>query len=54
MVWVAIERDVWVDADSLTLRAEPSTESEVLATLVNDIVRGRNCFGDNGIKDALI
>jgi len=36
MVWQAIDRTVWVDADSLTLRAEPSTDSEVLATLPRD------------------
>lgn len=33
MVWIAIDRIVWVDTESLTLRAEPSTESEVLGTL---------------------
>ncbi|MBR2295356.1 MAG: C40 family peptidase [Clostridiales bacterium] len=36
MVWQAIYRDVWVDTDSLTLRAEPSTESEVVATLSDE------------------
>lgn len=36
MVWVDISREVWVDADSLSLRAEPSTESELIATLPND------------------
>ncbi len=36
MIWVDIDRWVWVDADSLTLRAEPSTDSEVVATLPNE------------------
>jgi len=36
MVWQAIYRDVWVDTDSLTLRSEPSTESEVVATLPDE------------------
>ncbi|MBQ4271965.1 MAG: C40 family peptidase [Clostridiales bacterium] len=36
MVWVAIDRTVWVDTDSLTLRAEPSTESEIVATLPDE------------------
>lgn len=33
MVFVAIDRTVWVDADGLKLRSEPSTSSEVLKTL---------------------
>ncbi|MBR2294620.1 MAG: C40 family peptidase [Clostridiales bacterium] len=36
MVWVDIDRTVWVDTDSLTLRSEPSTESEVVATLPDE------------------
>ncbi len=36
MVWTAIYRDVWVDTGSLTLRAEPSTQSEVVATLYDE------------------
>ncbi|MBO4636027.1 MAG: C40 family peptidase [Clostridiales bacterium] len=34
--WVAIDRTVWVDTGSLMLRAEPSTESEILATLYDE------------------
>ena len=34
--WVAIDRIVWVDTGSLMLRAEPSTESEILATLYDE------------------
>lgn len=37
MVWVAIDRIVWVDTPSLTLRSEPSTESEVVATLPDEM-----------------
>lgn len=36
MVWVDIDRIVWVDTGSLTLRKEPSTESEVVATLPDE------------------
>ncbi len=36
MIWVAIDRYVWVEADSLTLRSEASTESEVVAVLPNE------------------
>lgn len=36
MVWQAIDNQVWVDTDSLTLRAEPSVESEVLGTLYDE------------------
>lgn len=36
MVWIAIDRTVWVDADSLSLRAEPSTASELVGTLPRD------------------
>ena len=36
MVWVDIDRMVWVDTSSLTLRKEASTESEVVATLPVD------------------
>ncbi len=36
MVWTAIYRNVWVDTGSLTLRAEPSTQSEVVATLYDE------------------
>ena len=36
MVWLAIDRTVWVDTGSLMLRAEPSTESEILATLYDE------------------
>ena len=35
-VWVDIDRTVWVDTGSLMLRAEPSTESEILATLYDE------------------
>lgn len=33
MVFIAIDRTVWVDADGLKLRSEPSTSSEVIKTL---------------------
>ncbi len=33
VVWIPIDRQVWVDADSLSLRSEASTDCEVLATL---------------------
>ena len=33
MVFVSIERTVWVDADGLKLRASPSTDAEILKTL---------------------
>lgn len=33
VVWIPIDRTVWVDADSLSLRSEASTCCEVLATL---------------------
>lgn len=36
MVWTAVDRIVWVDTSSLTLRAEASVESEVLGTLYNE------------------
>ncbi|MBR1798230.1 MAG: C40 family peptidase [Clostridiales bacterium] len=36
MVWVAIDRTVWVDTGSLILRAEPSVESEQVTTLFRD------------------
>jgi len=36
MVFVSIERTVWVDADGLKLRASPSTDAEVLKTLSKD------------------
>ena len=36
MVWVAIDRTVWVDTGSLILRAEPSVESEQIGTLYKD------------------
>ncbi|MCQ2531617.1 MAG: NlpC/P60 family protein [Saccharofermentans sp.] len=36
MVWIDIDRTVWVDTGSLSLRAEPSTESEVVATLPDE------------------
>lgn len=36
MVWVAIDRTVWVDTDSLSLRSEPNTCSEVVATLPDE------------------
>lgn len=36
MVWIAIDRTVWVDTDSLTLRAEPSTMGEPVATLCDE------------------
>ena len=35
-VWVAIDRTVWVDTGSLMLRADASTESEILATLYDE------------------
>ena len=36
MVWIAIDRTIWVDTGSLSLRAEPSTSSEILATLPDE------------------
>lgn len=36
MVWTAVDRIVWVDTSSLTLRAEASVESEVLGTLYDE------------------
>ena len=33
VVWIDIDRIVWVEADSLSLRSEASTDCEVLATL---------------------
>lgn len=36
MVWVAVDRIVWVDTSSLTLRASASVESEVLGTLYDE------------------
>ena len=36
MVWTDIYRHVWVDTDSLTLRASASTQSEVVATLYDE------------------
>jgi len=33
MVFVAIDRTVWVDASGLKLRSEPSTDSEIIKTL---------------------
>lgn len=33
VVWIDIDRTVWVEADSLSLRSEASTDCEVLATL---------------------
>lgn len=36
MVWIDIDRTVWVDCSSLTLRAEPDVESEALASLGRD------------------
>lgn len=36
MVWTAVDRIVWVDTSSLTLRAEPSVEAEVLDTLYDE------------------
>lgn len=36
MVWVDIWREIWVDTESLTLRAGPSVESEVLGTLYDE------------------
>ncbi len=36
MVWIAIDRYVWVDTGSLMLRAEPSTESEIVKTLYDE------------------
>lgn len=36
MVFVSIERTVWVDADGLKLRASPSTDAEILKTLSKD------------------
>ncbi len=36
MVWVAIDRTVWVDTGSLILRAEPSVESEQVGTLYDE------------------
>ena len=36
MVWTAVDRIVWVDTTSLTLRASASVESEVLGTLYDE------------------
>lgn len=36
MVWTAVDRIVWVDTDSLSLRAEASVESEVIETLTDE------------------
>ena len=36
MIWIAIDRTVWVDTDSLSLRAEPSTSAELVATLPDE------------------
>jgi len=36
MLFIAIDRTVWVDSSSLKLRAEPSTGSEILMTLSQD------------------
>lgn len=36
MVWIAIDRSIWVDTGSLSLRAEPSTSSEIVATLPDE------------------
>jgi len=36
MVWVAIDRTVWVDTGSLILRAEPSVDSEQVGTLYDE------------------
>ena len=36
MVWIDIDRYVWVDTGSLLLRDQPSTESEVVATLYDE------------------
>ena len=36
MVWIDIDRTVWVDTDSLILRAGPSTEDEMIATLYDE------------------
>lgn len=36
MLFIAIDRTVWVDSSSLKLRAEPSTGSEILKTLSQD------------------
>ena len=46
MVWTAIYRNVWVDTGNLTLRAEPSTQSEVVATLYDEqhLVADASCL----------
>lgn len=36
MIFVAIDRTIWVDTGSLTLRAEPSTSADVVATLTDE------------------
>ena len=36
MLFIAIDRTVWVDSSSLKLRAEPSTGSEIIKTLSQD------------------
>ena len=36
MVWTAVDRIVWVDTSSLTLRSEASVESEMIGTLYDE------------------
>lgn len=46
MVWVPVDRKVWVDTDSLKVRKEPSTSSEVV-----DVVHDEDPLIVSGISD---
>jgi len=50
MLFIAIDRNVWVDVSGLKLRAEPSTGSEVLKTLSKDTALRCNAISDKWYK----
>ncbi len=50
MVFVSIERTVWVDTDGLKLRASPSTDAEVLKTLSKDTKLSCSAISDKWYK----
>lgn len=50
VVWIDIDRTVWVDADSLSLRSEASTDCEVLATLPHNARLRAVCVSDKWYK----
>lgn len=50
MIFIAIDRTVWVDTDGLKLRSEPSTESSIIKTLSKNTPLHCSAIADNWYK----